>query len=284
MTRKILIPVLIAIIGAELVFFAYDQTTGIVVETPTIVDARLAAALGAARVVQISDLHITRPGRRERKLASTIERINPDIILITGDLVSGNDGIGSCRDLLRRLAVGRTVIAVLGNNDHRFREALIDTELLVRELRKAGVCVLVNGSVRLTVTAPGSVPVYVVGLDDNFTGHDDIFKALENVPADAPKILLAHSPAINEKINSAGINLILSGHTHGGQIAVPFWGALYTNPVSRSRKKYVAGLYRDGTQVYVNRGIGTVVVPLRLFSRPEVTLFHFEPGYITKGH
>jgi predicted MPP superfamily phosphohydrolase len=270
------------VICGELVYFLYDQTTGIGIETPVIRNDRLAAAFAGARVMQLSDLHVGHLGVRERRLAETVQRANPDIVLITGDLIAGNRGIEPCCDLVRRFAHGRTVIAVLGNNDHSYRASFTDTRTLVAALRQAGAIVLINAATRLTMSpVQGGRPTraYIIGLDDNFTGRDDIFAAMTGVPAGVPVILLAHAPAIIEKIRADNIDLVLSGHTHGGQIAVPFVGALYTNSAATSRERFESGLYHRGgrLRLYVNRGIGTVALPLRLFARPEVTIFRFVP-------
>jgi predicted MPP superfamily phosphohydrolase len=117
--------------------------------------------------------------------------------------------------------------------------------------------------------------VYIVGLDDNYLFYDNIFKAMNNVPASSPKILLAHAPNIIDKIDVKGINLILSGHTHGGQINIPFIGALYLNPVSWSQRKIVAGLYNFETKVFVSKGVGTTLIPMMLFCRPEIVVLEF---------
>lgn len=271
-----------ALLASELGYFFFVGTVVPVAGVVTVPDRELAAALGPARVAQISDLHISRTGMRERKLTSAIIRIDPDILVITGDLVARNEGIEPCCRLLGALARGRTVIAVLGNNDHPFNRFRLDTPSLVRQLEKAGVTVLINKSVKATVRpreGRPAGPLYIIGLDDSFSWRDNIFTAREGVPRNGSAILLAHSPNIVERIDTGGIGLILSGHTHGGQIVLPLAGAVYTNPPFRSRRKFVAGLYRvEGTYLYVNRGIGTVSIPLRLFARPEIAIFRFAPS------
>ena len=256
-------------------FFCF-QTTVPAVTVQEIKDGELARALSGTRVALVSDLHMKGSGMPRRQLEGPIARINPDIVFVAGDLVAGNKGITACVELLGRIARDRRVIAILGNNDHSYGNRRMDTEGLVRGLETVGVTVLVNESVKLeTGASRGEGCVYVAGVDDNFLMYDDLFKARENIPSEHPMILLAHAPQIVEKVETEGINLVLSGHTHGGQIVLPFLGALYTNPVYRSRKKFVAGLYDEGTKVYVSRGIGTSGVPLRFMCRPEITVFSF---------
>jgi uncharacterized protein len=273
--------ILLIILFLELGYFFYTQTNDIVVDTQVISDPVLKGILGDARIVQISDLHIDRVGPREHKLIALIKQIDPDILFITGDFISYNEGIASCREVVSALAQGRTVIATLGNGDHTQKHTDIDTQLLFNELQKTGITLLVNESLKLTLKGDASrkdVPqasLYIIGLNDNHLWLDDIFKATANVPAEAPKLLLAHAPSIIEKINTGGINLILSGHTHGGQIVFPYIGALYTNRGINARKKFVSGLYNEDTKLYVSRGIGTSGLPLRLFCKPEITVFKF---------
>ncbi|MHB9154913.1 MAG: metallophosphoesterase [Endomicrobiales bacterium] len=263
-----------------LAFFWHVETNDVAVTVCRVNDPELAELLGSARVVQISDLHVRRQGLRERNLARVINRVDPDLVLVTGDNMAGSRGIEPCAALLHEIGKGRTVVATLGNNDHSYQRHFNDTERLVAELKKAGVRVLVNESLKLTVERggrSGGKPLYIVGLDDNFLWYDDFFKATRNVPKDAPKLVLAHAPNIIEKIDTRRVKLILSGHTHGGQVVVPFLGAVYLNPTFRARKRFVSGLYRDDTLLYVSRGIGTVLLPVRLFCKPEVTLFEFVP-------
>lgn len=270
--------ILITILIFEIGYFFYRETNDIIVNTQEITDGALANILGDLRVIQISDLHIKKFGVREKRLIRLIDKINPDIIFITGDFISRNKAIKPCIKIVGQLVSKCPVIAVLGNGDHSYKKKFVDTEWLIKGLKEKGVKILVNESIRLTVKETGletDNSLYIIGLDDNYRWLDDIFKATRNVPENSPKILLAHSPNIIEKINIKGINLILSGHTHGGQIVLPFIVAIYTNPVCNARKKFISGLYMEDTKLYVNRGIGTSGICLRLFCKPEITMFKF---------
>jgi uncharacterized protein len=286
-TRFIARTALLALIAAELFFFLFIQTNGITVETRKIRDAALAGIFGDKVVVQLSDLHIKSCGFREKELVSDIRKIMPDIIFITGDFISSDSGMESAIRTIKSFPRSAKILAVLGNNDHSYLENTVDTNRLVKLLEGSGVTVLMNESARVTVKYPGNSgtgTAYITGIDDNFLGYDDIYGASEGVPgglagsagfAGSARILLAHSPHIAEKIDASGFNLIIAGHTHGGQIVLPFAGAVYTNTSPSDRKKYVSGLYEEKPPVYVSRGIGTVLLPLRLFSRPEITVFEF---------
>jgi uncharacterized protein len=127
--------------------------------------------------------------------------------------------------------------------------------------------VLRNQSDSLNV---GGRQLWLLGVDDLYLDQDDLPAAMADVPKGATTILLCHSPDIAEEATAANIDLVLSGHTHGGQVRLPFLGPLVV-PIHDTQ--YVAGLFTSGhTQLYVNRGIGMVYPPIRFKARPEVTL------------
>jgi len=272
--KKTKILILLCVIALQISLFFYWQTNRIVVNIQPIKDNGLASFFDGLRVVQISDLHINRFGSREEELVHLIEKIDPNLILITGDFLSRNSDLEPAVEVVGRITKNRNAIAILGNADHEFRDKKVDTAKLVDSLRKKGVTVLVNRSIKLKSKADS---IFVIGLDDNYLWKDDFFAATANLPLSGTKILLAHSPDIVTKVNLEGINLVLSGHTHGGQVKLPFVGAIHTNRVCNSVFKFVNGLYRyQNSNLYVNRGIGTSFFPLRFLSRPEVTIFKFE--------
>jgi predicted MPP superfamily phosphohydrolase len=275
--RKLLL-ILLGILIFEVFCFFYSETNSIKVNYQKIFDEELASALEGIRVIHLSDLHIKRIGVREKKLLKIIKYVDPHIIFISGDFISGNKGIRPCIEVMKYMANGRTVIAVLGNSDHTYKHHRRNTFLLVKCLKRAGVTLLRNESARIAIKIGEKYPreLFVLGLDDNYLRYDDIFKAKTNLPKKGPKILVVHCPNIIEKIDTADINLILTGHSHGGQIVIPFIGPVYSNPSEHSRKRYYSGLYEEETKMYVNRGIGTSLVPFRIFCRPEVTCFEFK--------
>jgi predicted MPP superfamily phosphohydrolase len=116
----------------------------------------------------------------------------------------------------------------------------------------------------------------VVGLEDNFLWHDDYFVAASVVPTGESRIVLGHAPAIAEKIDPEGVEMILSGHLHGGQIILPIYGPLARNTVCYVSRSYTAGLYQvNGMPLYSNRGLGTSLLPFRFLARPEIAVFEF---------
>ena len=272
--KKIITTFLVLIVAIQIIAFLYWQTNKIVIHTQIIKDSQLASFFDSLKVVQISDLHIDSFGSREKKLIDLIDKINPHLIFVTGDFVGKDSNLNPVIEVMGRIAENREVFVVLGNSDHEFKNREIDTKKLIEGLKEKGVHILVNQSIKLKLATDS---LYIIGLDDNYLWKDDFFIATANLPSKSKKILLAHSPDIASKINLDNINLILSGHTHGGQVKLPFLGAIYTNRTCNSAFKFVSGLYYyQKVKVYVNQGIGTSFFPLRFLCRPEITLFKFE--------
>ena len=117
--------------------------------------------------------------------------------------------------------------------------------------------------------------IWIIGVDDPVGGYDNLSRAITGIPEGGFKLLLSHSPAIIEEAHRARIELVLAGHTHGGQIYIPLISHLIVRLLGG--KGYIAGLYRvSQTYMYVTRGIGTSILPLRAFCPPEITLIKLE--------
>jgi hypothetical protein len=232
------------------------------------------------RIVQISDLHASFWVGREylMQVVNEINQLKKDIVVISGDIITGavnniwkrwmpaigGDYLSMVVDVLGKLDGGEKV-AVLGNHDQWSGKK---TELrLVSGLERAGIRVLRNNSKKIVC---GRSNLYVVGTDD-YWFTCDLEKALSGVPPDEFKILLCHSPDVREDIkNGTKIDVTLCGHTHGGQIAIPFISHRFI-PIKDSFR-YRAGLVKEPYgYTYVNRGIGTLVFPFRIAAPPEIT-------------
>jgi predicted MPP superfamily phosphohydrolase len=162
--------------------------------------------------------------------------------------------------MLGKLKARFGIYAVLGNHDHWTDAALI-TDLF----RAEGITVLVNEGMRFE---KDGAAFWLAGVDDTMVGLEDISLALAGARADEMKLLLAHNPIILRRAVRASVDLVLSGHTHGGQVAIRGERASV-----RPRKRLLKGLWRQGnTQIYVNRGLGTVVLPIRYGCPPEISL------------
>jgi hypothetical protein len=237
------------------------------------VPAAIAAPL---KIAQLSDLHARRVGRLERRILAALDRERPDIIVVTGDFVAsvvvapGLRGISDAEihlgslDVLRRLRAPLGVYLVRGNWE--FQRPLPGARRLYEQ---AGLLLLENEHVRL------HNGVYLVGLDDPSYGHADVRKASAGIPADAFVVALYHSPEYFDAIPGR-FDLTLAGHTHGGQVRIPFVRPFW---VPGGSGRFVAGWYRNGeASLYVSRGLGTTSLPIRFLCRPELAILTLTPA------
>jgi len=225
---------------------------------------RLPRELDGFRIVQLSDLHHSPFTSREQieRAIDTANSLQPDIVALTGDYVSKERAYAApCAELLGALRARHGVYAVLGNHDHWTDAALI-TDLF----RAEGITVLVNQGMRFE---KNGAAFWLAGVDDTMVGLEDLPLALAGSSEHEFKLLLAHNPIILRKAARAGVDLVLSGHTHGGQVSL----RSERNLAGRPRRRLLKGLARQGeTQIYVTRGLGTVVLPVRFGCPPEVSL------------
>lgn len=150
---------------------------------------------------------------------------------------------------------------MLGNHDH-----WTDAPLITDLFRAEGIRVLVNEGMRFELNGAS---FWLAGVDDTMVGLEDLPLALAGSRRDEMKLLLAHNPVILRRAARAGVDLVLSGHTHGGQVT---WRS-ERSASGRPRRRLLRGLGRQGeTQIYVTRGLGTVVLPIRYGCPPEVSL------------
>lgn len=228
---------------------------------------RLPPKLDGFRIIHLSDTHhspLTGLGHIERAVR-VANRLKPDLTILTGDYVSHETQyIAPVASVLAKLKAKHGIYACLGNHDH-----WTDADLVTHLFRGEGISVLVNEGLRLE-TKRGSF--WLAGVDDYMVSKTDVPAALKGSYPDELKLLLAHNPIIFREAARLGVDLTLSGHTHGGQIRVR---NTENNIIPRRRK---AGLHRsrNGAQVYITRGIGTVVVPIRYQCPPEISLLELK--------
>lgn len=211
------------------------------------------------KIAHLSDLHTSGMGRRERLLLDLLDAEQPDIIVITGDtLTGGSHYYNNIRPLLSRLHAPLGVWLVRGNweNDHRLRnERAFYSQL--------GIHFLLNEA------HPIHPDIWLVGLDDSSNGRPNLETALSTVPRCAYVIAAFHSPVFFDTI-AGRVPLVLAGHTHGGQVRLPliptFW-------LPRGSGRFLEGWYAErGSRMYVSRGIGTSILPIRFRCRPELSI------------
>jgi hypothetical protein len=231
----------------------------------------LARAFAGMKLAQISDLHLGEwmTPQRETAIVQTVNALNPDVVLITGDFVSlVDDAIADeLTEMLRGFAA--PVYACLGNHDHWTDAPTVSAAVL-----RAGVQLLRNEH---AVIARGNQALYIAGVDDIWERQHDLDAALAGIPQDSAVILLAHEPDYADEVALDGrVGLQLSGHTHGGQVRLPFVGAPL---LPRLGQKYSAGLFQVGEMaLYVNRGVGMIAPYVRFGCAPEITLLTLQPA------
>lgn len=255
--------------GAVPVYARWVEAERLAVEQVRVLVRGLPDRLAGYTIAQLSDFHADRY-LSDGLLAQVVEAVHqarPDLLALTGDFITNNPmGLERLQGWFGRLEARQGVWGCLGNHD------LWNSRGMVGEaLRKAGVELLVNRGIML----PGGL--FVAGVESVWGGRPDLSRALRGHDGRAPVVLLAHEPDLAEEFcQEPRVRLQLSGHTHGGQVRVPGWGA----PIlPRFGRKYDAGLFRvGGMQLYTNRGLGMVGVPFRLGCPPELTLLRLEPA------
>lgn len=224
---------------------------------------RLPAPLDGLKIVHLTDIHhsLFTPIEDVERVVHLANRLEPDVVALTGDYVTASPTyIWPVARALGKLRARRGVFAVLGNHDFQ-----VEPDEVTRALRAQRIRVLRNA--HHAVRASGST-LWLVGIDDLWWDSDDLAAALRAVPSRDPKILLCHNPLGIWRASTYGVDFMLSGHTHGGQVRLPGLRSLYR---SKLGERFVQGWNRlDGTQIYVNRGIGKVVVPIRFACPAEI--------------
>jgi hypothetical protein len=227
--------------------------------------------LESLKIIHLSDLHSSSFGYREKKILKIISQERADFIFVTGDINEAlPQEIAPCSFFWEKLRSLAPVYAVFGN--HLFEDKKMKPEFFQEILEKVGWKVLRNANIKLSKNGQD---FWLLGVDDPHTQNHCLESALSGTESPSLKILLAHSPEIIEDLGSQEVDLILVGHTHGGQVNIPgipvFWAP------TKYKFKYIRGLSLvKGAQMYINQGIGTRKLPVRFNSRPEVTLLTFQ--------
>lgn len=239
----------------------------------TVASDRLPQAFNHFKIVVVSDFHNAEFGKENDTLIKLIEKEKPDIIAFTGDLVdSRRTDIETAEGLVRNLAEIAPCCYVTGNHEARLGEQYQKLEKILLE---EDVVVLHDGYRELT---RNNETILIAGLDDpNFTDinsavHNSILKTkLDGMNlSDSYFVLLSHRPEAFEAYTSAGVDLVLSGHAHGGQFRLPFIGGIAA-PNQGLFPKYDGGMYSENhTTMIVSRGVGNSIFPVRINNRPEI--------------
>lgn len=233
--------------------------------------ARLPASFDGYKLLHVSDLHIDGRPQLTAALQELLGEVRADVCLITGDYRF--EDFGPCeniypemRKLLPSLVRRDGVFSILGNHD---------ISEIAFALHDIGIRMLVNESVEIR---RGNDSIWIVGIDDPFDYKcDDLPGALSNVPPQDFKVLLAHTPELYQSASDLEVDLYLCGHTHAGQIRLPFVGSLRNNV--NAPKEYAYGQWKHGSmQAYTSAGAGCSALPIRYNCPPEVTLIRLRSG------
>ncbi|HEV8590528.1 MAG TPA: metallophosphoesterase [Pyrinomonadaceae bacterium] len=242
---------------------AIDEATSLSLENLEIALKRLPKKLDGFKIIHLSDIHHSpfTDLKHINRAIKVANRLRPDMFILTGDYVSHDAKfIAPVAKALGQLKAEFGIYACLGNHDH-----WTDPDMVTQKFREVGINVLINEGFRFEARGAS---FWLAGVDDHMVGKTDLAAALKGSYPDELKLLLAHNPLIFRQAVRFGVDLTFSGHTHGGQIKV-------RDPEKRilPRRKLSAGLHkRKDSQIYITRGIGTVVLPVRFQCPPEVSL------------
>ncbi|MBK5424647.1 MULTISPECIES: metallophosphoesterase [Bacillus] len=256
--------------------FLYLQNNLISITEVKITSSKIPSSFKGYKILQISDLHNKKFGDNQDVLIQKVKSINPDIIAITGDLIDSKSYDAEISmQVIRELVKEYPVYFVTGNHEKWSGKY----NSLEKKLKKQHVTVLRNEHV---IIQKGGHEINLLGIDDpEFnTGDidegsivkDAIVKAKIETQPDRYNVLLSHRPEFLEEYAEEQVDLVLSGHAHGGQVRLPFIGGLVA-PNQGILPKYTAGLYeQQNTSMIVSRGLGNSIIPQRIFNRPEIVV------------
>ncbi|MFJ7650130.1 metallophosphoesterase [Lysinibacillus sp. NPDC097279] len=252
-----------------IVIFLYVNNHWLVVSKHVYESEKVPVSFDGLRIVQISDLHDALFGNNQQKLIAKVKATNPDYIFITGDVIDSNRfNLEQSLQAVRGLVELADVYYVLGNHE----VATNKVSEIYEALSSLGVHVMANES---TVLERNGERLAIVGIEDPLMGRSteemlDIATAY--IPEDMLKLLLAHRPEVFSTYVNQEIDLVFSGHAHGGQVRIPGIGGLVA-PGQGMFPKFTAGVYEEGkTKMIVSRGLGNSSVPFRIFNRPEIII------------
>lgn len=273
----------LGLISATLVFWTIWGNTALMVSEILISSDRLPTSFSGYRIAHVSDLHNTEFGEDNETLLQMLSDCKPDIIVITGDLIDAQH-----TDIDIAISVSKEAIQIAPTyyvtGNHEASCPQYDT--LKAGLESSGVTVLED---EITYLEREGETIALLGLSDpNFSIRGDLFGEVPAMVSTKLKnmleqessysILLSHRPELFETYAACGVDLVLSGHAHGGQFRLPFVGGLIA-PDQGLFPKYDAGLYIDGnTNMIVSRGLGNSVIPIRFNNRPEIIIIELQAG------
>ena len=274
--RKSIILAVVAAILFALIAWIIWGNTALELNTYTISSSKLPQSFDGYRIAHVSDLHNAEMGKDNETLLTMLRDADPDMIAITGDLIdSRNTDIEVALQFVREAVKIAPCYYVTGNHEARISEY----DELKEAMKAAGVTVLEDAQTEISLTGES---ITLIGVNDPSHQTDYLFGDAESVmnakledlhtENDGFTILLSHRPELFDSYVDHGMDLVLSGHAHGGQFRLPFIGGVVA-PNQGLFPEYDAGIYTDGnTNMLVSRGVGNSILPFRINNRPEVIL------------
>ena len=254
--------------------WARDRTRGQAIQLTSLEyrHPRIPQEADGMRLLHVSDLHLGTDGPDVEQVITVAHRAPHDLIVYTGDFLNDDTGQSAVQQLLRDMPKGKRAFAVLGNHDYYAltrHTALNDVPQLLSSISEAGITLLRNDAVYLR-----EFGLHLVGFDDPVSGRCQVDEAIVDVPDGAPTLALAHTPDVVDQLFGWQPELLLAGHTHGGQIVLPIVGPVVR--VTKAPRSIASGFhnYKD-VPVYVTRGVGCSGINLRVGCAPELVSITF---------
>lgn len=276
----LIVVILLVIIAAAKIYF---DNNFLEVSQYIVKSNKIPTSFKDFKILQLSDLHSKNFGNRNNKLIKKVNSENPDIIVMTGDMVNTKDtDFEVFINLAEQISKRYDTYYIVGNHEQNLTDD--KRKILIDKLNEIGIRVLDNEKVTIT---RGTESINLYGLwfalryykdlnneytKDVFFGAKQIQTVLGNLDIDSYNILLTHNPLYADTYSNWGADLTLSGHIHGGMIRIPFIGGLLS-PERKFFPKYDAGKYQvNGKILIVNRGLGNGDFGIRVFNRPEISV------------
>lgn len=286
--KQVLLKVLEYILPSLLLLYLYNQNTKIKVSNYMIKNKRIPSNFNGYKIAHISDFHNTNSKRAKSIIIKKLKEHTPDILVITGDLIdSRRTNIYTAKEFVTniKLSLNSNIYYVLGNHESRLK----NISKLEENITKAGAIILRNEKIELTKSGNNNQEQYIqlIGIDDpafstNIEKENEIKRVLnKNLKAigkdkDKFTLLITHRPEHIDIYSNNNVDLVFTGHAHGGQIRVPFVGGIIA-PGQGLLPKYTSGVYNiNNTSMVVNRGVGNSKFPFRINNRPELVFVTLE--------
>lgn len=266
--KKFLILFLLIISGG-LLWSRYLSTSGLIVKEYPVVNEKIPNSFSGIKIVHFSDLHYGSVvfEKELKNVVKKINELNPEIVVFTGDLIEkrynfNNNDITILVDNLSNINAKIGKYSIIGNHDY-------SNEEFGNIMYKSGFNYLDNKSEKVYYL--DSIPIEIVGVTSLIQSHPDYEKAFLDVDETFYTILLAHEPDVLLKLNDYNIDLLLSGHTHGGQVRLPFIGSIVK--VAGGKTYYEEKYKVNNTDLFISSGIGTSTLKFRFFNKPSINLY-----------